>query len=184
MLPWLLQTFTKNNSTTQAPGLRQKGWPEWKPNIGDMFPQHKIFHRRYISGMKSTTSKRHLTHTHPPCCETSRYPFFSFLRRTVKSLFCHGVDLETWGWKRFKASRVGGTNSAIGQHHLKVVHPLPRFFVAFWRFLHQTSTHGDVFFYQAMHLAFFQWLATCWFEQIPCPSRFATQTSYQVLVLQ
>lgn len=52
--------------------------------------------------------------THPPCCETSRYPFFSFLRRTVKSLFCHGVDLETWGWKRFKASRVGGTNSAIG----------------------------------------------------------------------
>ena len=124
------------------------------------------------------------SHPPPPACETSSCFLFSPFWRTVRSLFPMGGLGIPSGWKRFKASRVGVRTQLLATS--LVGRPLSSalFLLLFGasctkharKFVGTFSTRQCIW-------RFFQWLATCWFEQIPCPSRLHP-TSYQVLVLQ
>lgn len=78
-------------------------------------------------------------HPPPPACETSSRFLFSPFWRTVKSRTFPMGGLGNIRLKTFQ-----GFNSAIGNITWRSSTLLPRFFVACWRFLHQTSTHGNL----------------------------------------
>lgn len=185
MLPWLLQTFTKNPTQRLIrSGLR---WPEgltWvKPNIGTFVsPTH--FPQQIHLWDEINYLQRHLTPPPPPASETSSCFLFSPFWRTVRSLFPMGGLGIPSGWKRFKASRVGVRTQLLATSLEGRPLSSALFLLLFGasctkharKFVGTFSTRQCIW-------RFFQWLATCWFEQIPCPSRLHP-TSYQVLVLQ